>query len=820
MTTLARDLIYAARMLRRSPGFAVVAVLALTLGIGANTVLFSVVNGVLLNPLAYTNSGELMAISETRPGDSHSAIEYPNFLDWQRESRTFASLACYRNQDYNVSGRAEAQRLSGYMVSADFFSTLAVQPVLGRTFLAEDDVPGAAPVVVLGGGFWQREFAGSPSAIGQSLTLNGASYQIVGVIPESFTFYGNVRDVFTPIGQWTDPSFRDRRISVSARAFGRLKPGMTRAQAQADMDAVAAHLAEQFPVADKGVGIALTPMKDDLVGNVKPLLIVLLGAVGFLLLIACANVANLMLARATSRAREFAVRAALGAGQTHLLRQLLTESLLLAAIGGTLGLAFAAAALRVAVHALPGTLARVEEVSLDGRVLAFTLVLTVVCAVVFGLAPALRGSGGSGSADLQTALKEGGRGTSGGSAARHRMQRIFVAAQVALALMLLVGAGLMVRSLASLWRADPGFNPSHAVTFSLSMPSSAATTPAETRARLRQFHDMVESIAGVDAVSVTLGSRPMIHDSSVPLWIEGRPKPASDSEMPGALFYLVEEGFQKAMGITLLRGRFVEARDNEHAAIVIAIDDTFARLYFPGEDPIGKSVNLTQIGTRAEIVGIVKHVNQWGPGVDSQAALQAQFFYPFMQMPDALMRLAAGGAAVVIRTQQDPAAILKQVREGITRIDSRQVIYGIRTMDDVLAGSLAPRRMSMQLLAVFAGLALLLACIGIYGVTSYVVGQRTHEIGLRMALGASRGDVMRLVIGEGLLMALAGVAVGVAGALALTRLIAGQLFGVSAHDPFTYCAVAVLLTLVAVAACYIPARQAMRVDPLVALRGE
>lgn len=811
MTTLARDLVYAARMLLKSPAFAVIAVLALTLGVGATTVLVAVVNGVLLNPLAYPSSGDLMAISEIRPGDPHSPIEYPNFLDWQREARTFASLATYRNQDYNVSGRAEAQRLSGYMVSAGFFSTLGVPPVLGRTFLPDDDVQGAGPVVVLGEAYWRREFGGSASAVGKSLTLNGASYLIVGVIPGSFTFYGNVRDVYTPIGQWTDPSFRDRRISVSARAFGRLKAGVTREQAQADMDAVARHLAEEFPVADKGVGIAVTPMKEDIVGDVKPLLILLLAAVGFLLLIACANVANLLLARTTARSREFAVRAALGAGQARIVRQLLTESVLLASLGGALGLGFAAVALPIAVRTLPGTLARAEEIAMDGRVLLFTIGLTLACAIIFGLAPALKSS----RADLQEILKEGGRGASG---TRHRMQRVFVAAQVALALALSISAGLMLRSLSALWRVDTGFNPNHAITFNLSMPSSAATTPAETRARLRQFDDMVQAIPGVEAVSVTLGSRPMIHDSSVPLWIEGRPKPASDSEMPGALFYLVEEGFEKAMGITLRRGRFISARDDERAPIVIDIDDVFARKYFPNEDPVGKSVNLTQIGVRAEIIGVVKHVNQWGPGADEKAALQAQFFYPFMQMPDPLMRLAAGGAAVVIRAKRDPEAILKRVREGIVQIDSRQVIYAVRTMDDVLARSLAPQKASVVLLSVFAGLALLLACIGIYGVTSYVVGQRTQEIGLRMALGAQTKDVMLLVMGEGAKMAFIGVAFGIAGALALTRLIASQLFGVSAHDPLTFAAVVLLLALVALVACYIPARRAVRVDPVVALR--
>jgi predicted permease len=720
-------------------------------------------------------------------------------------------MAIYRNQDYNVSSRAGAQRLSGYMVSGDFFSALDVKPTLGRTFLPDDDVLGGAPVVILGGGYWQREFGGSVDAIGKSLTLNGTSYLIVGVIPASFTFYGHDRDVYTPIGQWSDSSFRDRRISVSARAFGRLKPGITREQAQADMDSVARHLAAQFPVADKGVGIALAPMKEDIVGSVKPLLIVLLASVGFLLLIVCANVASLLLARSTGRSREFAVRAALGAGRERIVKQLLTESILLASLGGILGLGFAIGAIQVARKTLPGILPRAEEIALDWSVLVFAMGVTLACAMIFGLAPALKSS----RADLQEILKESGRGASG---ARHRMQRIFVTTEVALALVLLIGAALMMRSLSALWRVDPGFNPSHAITFSVSIPSSARTTPAETRARLRQFDDLLQSIPGVEAVSVTLGSRPMIHDSSVPFWIEGRPKPANDSEMPGALFYLVEESFEKAMGINLLRGRFVTARDDEHAPIVIDIDDVFARMYFPNEDPVGKSVNLTQFGVRALIVGVVRHVNQWEPGVDAKSVLQAQFFYPFMQMPDHMMRLAAGGAAIVIRTERDPAAILRRVRAAVAQIDSRVVIYAVRTMNDVVAGALAPRKISIVLMSVFANLALVLACVGIYGVISYVVGQRTGEIGLRMALGAQSADIMRMVIGEGAKMVLIGEGMGIVGALALTRLMENQLFGISTHDPLTFGAVALVLALIALAACYIPARRAVRVDPLAALR--
>jgi predicted permease len=808
-----QDFQYAARLLRKSPGFAATAVLTLALGIGANTTLFSVVNGVLLNPLPYPRSGQLVAVYGKTPGFDQGPAVYLNFLDWQRDNQTFSSMAMYRNRDYNVTGTAEAERLSGYMISAGFFSTLGVQPILGRAFRSEDDQVGAAPAVILGGGLWRRKFGSSPDVIGKSLTLNGTAYIVVGVIPPGFTFYGHDRDVYTPIGQWNDPSFRDRRISVSAHVVGRLKPGVTLPRAKADMDVVARNLALAFPVADKDVGITLVSMKEDIVGNVQPFLLVLLAAVGFLLLIACANVANLLLARSMGRSRELAVRAALGAGHSRVIRQLLTESVSLAAAGGTLGLLFAFCGTKAVLNTLPGALPRVHEISLDGRVLLFALVLSLFAAIVFGIAPAVKGS----RVNLAEILKESGRGSSG---ARHRLQGMFVAAEVAMALVLLIGAGLMLRSLSALWRVNPGFNPSRAITFNLSMPSSSATASAETRARLRRFDDKMSAIPGVLAVSVTLGSRPMIHDSSVPFWIEGQPKPANDNEMHQAMFYLVEAGFEQAMGITLERGRFVTPQDNENAPVVIDIDDVFARAWFPRENPIGKRVHLEQFNVQAEIVGVVGHIKQWGLGTDQKTAVEAQFYYPFMQLPEKLMRLAADGVAVVLRTTGDPAAVMGLVRRAVEQIDRRDVIYGVQTMNEVLAGSFAARRLSMILLGIFAALALILSCVGIYGVISYVVGQRTHEIGVRMALGAQPRDVMRLVLAEGAKMALVGVAAGIAAALGLTRLMANELFGVTAQDPLTFAAVAILLTLVALLACYFPARRAVRVDPMVALRYE
>jgi predicted permease len=460
---------------------------------------------------------------------------------------------------------------------------------------------------------------------------------------------------------------------------------------------------------------------------------------------------------------------------------------------------------------LPGALPRSSEVSLDFRVLLFTLALSLFAGIVFGIAPALKTS----RVNLEAILKENGRGASG---ARHRLQGVFVAVEVAMALVLLVGAGLMVRSLSALWRVDPGFNPSHAITFTLSLPPDPATNSAATRARLRQFDDKMRSIPGVQAVSVTLGSRPMIHNSSEPFWIEGQPKPANLPDMPQALFYLVEAGFQPAMGVTLQRGRFITAQDDEHAPVVIDIDDVFARTYFPNENPVGKHLHLAGFEVEAEIVGVVGHVKQWGIDADAKSAIEAQFDYPFMQLPEKLMPLAANSVAVVLRTQGDPTTVMNSVRQAVAEIDSRELVYNVQTMNQVVSNSFAARRLSMLLLAVFASLALVLACVGIYGVISYLVGQRTHEIGVRVALGAQQSDVLKLVLGHGAKMALLGVAVGLLAALALTRLMSNQLFGVSPHDPLTFAAVATLLMLVALAACYLPARRATRVDPIIALR--
>ncbi|MGA9247117.1 MAG: ABC transporter permease [Candidatus Acidiferrales bacterium] len=817
METLIQDLKYAVRMLMKSPSFTAIAVLTLALGIGANTALFSVVNGVLLRPLPYRQPDRLVVLSEKTASFDSSSISYPNFLDWQRSNTTFSSLAAYRSDDFSILGNGEAERVRVGMISAGFFETLGVNPLLGRLFNADEDRLGAAPVALVTAGLWERKFGSAPDIIGKRVTMNGTGYTVVGVVPASFQLESTnlgIKDVFVPIGQFKDPLFYDRDVHDGMRALGRLKPGVTLAAAQANMDQIADNLAQTYPDADKGAGIGIVPLKKDIVGDVEPFLLVLLGAVGFVLLIACVNVANLQLARSTTRGREFAIRSALGASQLRVIRQLLTESILLGLGGGALGLWLAAWGTKAALRTLPETLPRAQDVGLDGRVLVFTLLASVVAGVIFGLAPALKTS----RPNLQETLKESGRGSSG---AKHRAQGVFVVIEMAMALILLIGAGLMIRSLVDLWSVNPGFNSRGVLTFAVTMSPSLGANAATSRTAIRQLDDTLRNIPGVEALSSTGGALPMNGDDEFPFWLDGQPKPANESQMYQSLVYLTDPGYLQAMEIPLHRGRFFTSADNEHSPAVVVIDESFAREYFPNEDPIGKRIHVGIMDTAPEIVGVVGHVKHWGLDVDGDAKhpIIAQAYIPFMQIPDKFWS-GPPQTEVVLRTQGSPAAMVPAVREAIEKLNGENVIFETKSLEKIVADSLAARQFSMILLSVFAALALLLSSIGIYGVISYVVGQRTHEIGIRIALGAQRSDVLRLMLGEGMKMALVGVAIGAVVALGLTHLMVKMLFGVSATDPLTFAAVSVVLSAVALVACYVPARRAMRVDPIVALRYE
>jgi predicted permease len=816
MTTFIQDLRYGLRMLAKSPGFAAVAVLTLALGIGANTALFSVVNGVLLNPFPYPQPDRLVALYSRTPESLWWSIPYPNFLDWVRENHSFSALAGYRADGFDLTGVGEPERLPAEMVSGSFFSLLGVRPAIGRTFLPEEDQVGAAPVALISDGLWKRKFGAAPDAVGRTLTLNGVPYTIVGVLPADFRYSGNnfqLSDVYVPIGQWNHPAFRDRRTGMGMDAVGRLKPGVTFEQAKADMDALGQHLAEEYPEANKGTGITLVPLKRNVVGDIQPFLLLLLAAVGFVLLIACVNVANLLLARSTARIHEFAIRTALGANRARVLRQLLTESILLALAGGSVGLLLASWGTQAALRVLPEALPRAEQVHLDGHVLLFTLAASLLAGILFGLAPGLKTS----QADLHESLKEGGRGSSG---TRHSAQRVFVAAEMALAVVLLAGAGLMIRSLAKLWSVDPGFDPHHVVTFRVSLPRAAGSNPDAARAAWRQLQYQVRAVPGVQSASLTISALPMAGDSEFRFWLEDQPKPSSQGEMKQATFYTVQPDYLQAMGIPLLRGRFLSSDDKEHSPLVTVIDERFAELYFGNQDPIGKHINFDMMNAAAEIVGVVGHVKQWGLDADATSSIQAQCYFQVMQIPDQFVPLLIGYTGVVVRTAGSPLAQVGSIRHALNLINSQQVMYNIRTMDGIVADSLAARRFSMVLLGIFAALAVVMSCVGIYGVVSYLSSQRTHEIGVRMALGAERRDVLRMVLGEGAKMALVGVAIGLVVAFGLTRLMANLLYGVSAHDPLTFAGVAGLLILVALAACYVPARRATKVDPMEALRYE
>jgi predicted permease len=809
-----QDLRYGARMLLKNPGFTAVMVMTLALGIGANAALFSVVNGVLLNPLPYPQPEQLVTLHQSKPNFETGSIPYPNFRDWQKENQTFSAMSIMRGFGFSLTGTGEAERVNAQFVSADFFSVLEVKPALGRAFVPGEDESGAGPVAVISASFWQRKFASAPDVLEKSLALDDRSYTIVGVLPASFNLFSSGVEVYVPIGQWNHPGLRSRAAGLALHGIGRLKPGVTIEQAQADLDRVARGLAATYPDTNKDNGAKVVPLKERIVGNIRPILLMLLGAVGFVLLIACVNVSNLLLARSTGRTREFAIRAALGASQWRLLRQLLTESILLALAGGGLGLLVAGWGTQAALGVLPTALPRAAEVGLDARVLLFTLAISLITGIVSGLAPALKSS----QRRLSETLKEGGRGASTG---RVRAQGLFVAVEMALALVLLIGAGLMIRSLNALWNVDPGFRPDHVLTFGLNLPPSMKKTgPAAIRANLRELNDTLSSMPGVQAASFSYGATPLQSEDDLFFWLDGQPKPASQSEMNMALVYTVEPAYLTVMGIPLKQGRFFTDQDNERSLAVAVIDESFAHKYFGAEDPIGKRLNLDGEDDPVQIVGVVGHVKQWGLDSDDEQGLQAQLYQPFRQLSDNTMTRVAGGVGVIVRSEGESPALFESIRRLLQSLNSHYVIFRPQTMNEVIADTLAARRFSMILLDAFAVIALLLASIGLYGVISYLVGQRTHELGIRLALGAQRKDVLRLVLGHGMKMALGGVALGLAAALGLTRLMATMLYGVSATDPLTFAAIALLLTGVALLACYMPAQRATRVDPLIALRHE
>jgi putative ABC transport system permease protein len=827
MRTLWQDLRYGARMLVKQPGFTLIAVLTLGLGIGANTALFSVVNAVLLSPLPFHEAGRLVAVGQNLPSNraALSNTSYRNFADWRAQNKVFEEMAAYYGGTFTLTGQGEAVRLRGTVATHSLFDVLQAAPLLGRTFRPEDDRPGggsAGRPAILSWDCWQQYFGGEPNVIGRALRFNGDAYVVIGVMPAGFAFPVEAQ----PTMIWTSAARDAERTGLGSimesrgyrtwRAVARLKPGVSLAQAQAEMEVIANQQATQYLETNRDMGVTVVSLLDALVRDIRPTLWLLLGAVGCVLLIACVNVANLLLERAIVRQREITVRLALGASRWRIARQLLTESSLLAGMGGVLGLLFAWWGKDVLVALSPEGIARITETRLDGRVLAFTALVALVTGMLFGCAPALA----AGSVNLNESLKEGGRGA-GAGARLSGARSALVVFEVALALVLLVGGGLLVQSLLRLQRAGLGFNTENVLTFGLAVSNEALggealgggpnVGPQQRGDFYRQIEERLKSLPGVTDVSLT-SSLPLSGSGpSTGLKIEGRVEEPGSGPM--GLIHSVGVDYFRTLAIPLLKGRAFTPRDDLNSPPVLIINETLAKRLFPNEDPIGKRIEpsfSTAGPTRMrEIIGIVGDTKHTGPR--DEATLE--IYFPQAQMPFETM-------AVVMRTAGDPHGLTNAVRESLRAFNPNVPVFRFRTLDEYFARTLAPARFNTLLIGLFAVVALVITMVGLYGVIACAVSQNTREFGVRMALGAQTGDILRLVLKQGMRLTLAGVALGVVGALAVTRLLADLLYAVSATDAPTFVLIALLLTTVALLACWIPARRATKVDPMIALRCE
>jgi putative ABC transport system permease protein len=806
METLWQDVRYSGRLLLKHPGFSLIAVLTLTLGIGANTAIFSIVNAVLLRPFPYHAPEQLVMLAESVSGQRNGSVSYPNFVDWRAQNSVFEAVSAVRpNENYNFSGAGEPERLQGRLVSAGFLSLLGVKPLLGRDFVAEDDRPGATPAVIISHEFWTRRFGNDQSIAGKQIALNNQSYTVVGVTPPGFQF-GLDSDVTIPIGLSAE-RFKARGADPGITVVARLKPNVSQQQAETETNVIYARLEQQYPESNTGRRAYLISLHENFVGDVRQPLMILLGSVGLVLLIACANVANLLLVRASSRRREMSVRVALGANRWRIIRQLLTESLILALIGAALGILLAHWGTSFIASQLPAGIPRLNEASVDVPVLAFTLGVSLVTGLLFGLAPALQAS----RLNLTEALKEGDRGSSGG---RQPLRSLLVIGEVALTLTLLVGAGLLIQSFRRVLQVNPGFDPQNLLTMQVSVNNSDGHQVA---AFFDQWQERVRRLPGVKATAVSNGL-PLGVANRPPFFIEGRPRPENGKE-PSGIRYTVSPGYFDTMGIELVRGRVFTAQDTRDTPLVAVIDEALAQQHFQGEDAIGKRITQSSSGSPSyEIVGVVRHVEH--DNLDGQSSRSPQFYLNFNQIPVDRLPTQVRRINLLTRTNVEPSSLVAAVREQVAALNKDQAVFNVRTMEDIVDQSIAPRRFSMLLLGVFAIVALALASIGIYGMMSYAVAQRTREIGLRMTLGAQSGNVLRLVIGQGMKLALLGVAIGLVASLALTRTMKTLLFGVSATDPLTFISIALLLAVAALLACWLPARRAAKVDPIVALRYE
>ena len=812
MQTLLQDLRYGFRSLMRKPGFTIVAVIALSLGIGANTAIFSVVNSILLRPLAYHDPERLVTINHDYPKIGLKAsVSAPGYTHYRDNVKSFESVAAMTGGSFNLTGGGDPERLNGSRATHNFFSALGASAAQGRVFLPEEDQPGKNKVVVLSHSFWQRRFGGDQGLVNKTITLNDESYTVVGVMPRSFQFgreLGQVVDLWTPIAFTPQQLNMNNLTNENLVVFARLKPSVTIQQAQAELDAIATNLRRQYlpwAATRSEWGLTTESFRDLVVGDIRLALLILMGIVGLVLLIACANVANLLLARAADRQKEMAIRTALGAGRWRVIRQLLTESSLLAVTGGALGLLLAWGGISALVKVNEVQIPRAHEIGLDWRVLAFTLGVSLLTGVIFGLVPALQVS----KADLHETLKEGGR--TGSSGARAWVRNTLVVLEMALALVVLVSAGLLIRSFWRLQQVNPGFAPQNVLAMSLGLPATKYREPAQRANFYKEILQRIRALPGVQSAGATSILPLSGNNSSGSFQIEGRIMPQGQSSPHGDRWAATTDYFS-TMKIPIIRGRFFDDRDTMESLPVAIIDETMARKYWPNEDPVGKRITF-QGGPNnpiwREIVGIAGHVKHKGLEGESRV----QYYIPHSQVQNANMNL-------VVRTNADPASLTGAVRGAISGLDKDLPVFRVKTMEQFVIDSMAQRRFAMTLLGIFASVALALAAVGLYGVLSYSIMQRSHEIGIRMALGARVADVLRLVVGQGMLLALAGVALGSVAAFLLTRLMANLLFDVTASDPLTFASIALLLTLVALAACFVPARRATKVDPIVALRYE
>ena len=798
---LIKDLRYGLRMLRRKPGFTGVAVLTLALGIGANTAIFSVVNAVLLRPLPYPDPERLVSIYESLPQGGTGSVSAPNFLDWRAQSDVFTGIAAYQYGDFNLQEEQQPVRAVGAQVSANFFEVLGAAPQAGRAFAEGEDRAGSDRVVVLSDKLWRRNYGADPGVVGRDILLGGEKYAVVGVMPPQVQFPAASVELWVPLA-FSDGQLANRG-SHAFLTFGRLKPGVSFDQAQAQMSTIGRILEQQYPAQQEGRGVTLVRVEEEAVQGIRPALLILLGAVGFVLLIACTNVANLLLARAASRRKEVAIRSALGAGRWRLVRQFLTESVLLSLLGGIAGLLVAHWTLKGLATLAAGYLSRPGEVGLDWRVLAFTAALSLLTGVFAGLAPALHVS----RADVQETLKESGNAGSSGRGTW--MRSALAVAEVASALVLLVGAGLLVKSFMRLQQVETGLRPEGVLTMRISLPASRYDTRQKTAVFYREVLGRVEALPGVEAAGVINLLPLQRFGNNGEIQVEGR-EPLPPGQVPLTEYRRASAGYFKALGIPLLAGRLFEPADEADNTLSVVVSRELVRTFFPDGDALGKRINPGG-GAWWTIVGIVGDVKQSGLTRPSRPEL----FFPYVVS-------RAEGMTLVVRSSSgsDPSEMAHAVRREVQAVDPNQPVYNVLTMEEVINLSISSRKLNMTLLAIFAGLATVLSVVGIYSVMSYLVTQHTREIGIRVALGARPANILRLVLGQGLTLTLVGVAVGVLAALGLTRLMSSLLYGVEGTDPATYVLVSLLLTFVALVACYVPARRAMKVDPLVALRYE